>query len=184
MYKKLAISTIVSTAAFVIILAVFDKIFGEAIHSIGAALVERNEWIAVFTAFLVSAVCIVPIPDHAVSVLAWIGGLGTTANIAYSTAGSASGAAIAFGLGRTLSKTRIIGRIISRNQARSEDLLLKYGATGIIIACATPFPYSPVCWLAGILGFDFTKFLALVVIFRAIKVTYVLLLAQQGILFF
>ena len=184
MYKKLAITTLASTLAFVIVITLFDQFFGKTLYGVGTFLLERNEWVAVFGTFLISAICIVPIPDHAISVLAWIGGLGTMENIAYSTAGSTLGASIAFGLGGALGRVEILNKLLSRHKEKSEELLVKFGATGIIIACATPFPYSPICWLAGMLGFDFLKFLVIVIVFRAIKVTYVLLLAQHGIMFF
>lgn len=184
MFKKFAWTTIVSTAAFVFLITAFNFFFSDALDRLGGALIEQNEWLALFIVFLVAAVCIVPIPDHAVSVLAWIGGLGTVPNILYSTAGSATGATIAFFLGRYLAKAKIVEKLLARHEEKSKELLVRYGTTGLVIACTTPFPYSPVCWLAGIMGFDLRKFIVLVIVGRAFKVTYVLLFAQQGIAFF
>lgn len=184
MYKKLLLSAIVSTVAFVLIFALFDYLFGDALQRVGAALLELSDWFAIFVTFFVAAVCIVPIPDHAVSVLAWIGGLDTIENIAYSTAGSTIGAAAAYQLGRVLGKTRVFGTLLGRYEAGAKYFLEKYGAIGIIFSCATPFPFSPVCWIAGMLGFSFVRFILLVIVFRAFKVTYVLFLTQQGVLLF
>ena len=178
------LAAVVSTAAFVLIFALFDYVFGDVLQQVGAALLELGDWFGIFATFFVAAVCIVPIPDHAVSVLAWIGGLDMARNIAFSTAGSAAGAAAAYLLGRKLGKTRVFGSLLNRYESSSKDFIEKYGSMGIIFAAATPFPFSPVCWIAGMLDFSFLRFILLVIAFRAFKVTYVLLLTQQGLLLF
>ena len=35
----------------------------------------------------------------------------------------------------------------------------KYGIWAVIVAAITPIPFSPVCWIAGMLEMDYKQFL-------------------------
>jgi membrane protein YqaA with SNARE-associated domain len=103
--------------------------------------VEQYGAFAVYSGFFITAVCPIPLPDHALSVFAMIGGLNFWVNVGVSTLGSIMGGVVAYFLGKLLKHTAIYAKLMKRYKTQSEHLINKYGAWGLAIATLTNSGY-------------------------------------------
>lgn len=181
-YDKLLVKTIYSMVIFTIAFIIISLIFKDSLNVISKIFVERYGMIAVFLGFLITAISPFPLPDHAVSAFAMLGGMNFWVNVGISTLGSIIGGVIAYYLGKLLQNTSLYTKIMKRYKQKSEHLINSYGVKGLAIAALTPIPDSPISWMSGVLNLPFKKFFWIYLICRFIKITYFLWLIKLGLL--
>lgn len=181
---KLIIYTLISVLVLTAVFVFIGIEYKEAIESKGKELVESHGVLALWGSFYITAVAFIPLPDHALSVFAWMGGMNFWVDIGISTLGSVTGGMTAYYLGKLLKQTALYARLMKRYKAKTEYLIRTYGGKGLAITCLTPLPYSPVCWMCGALDFSLSRFFWILFICRLIKVTYVLWFVKLGLLTF
>lgn len=181
-YKKLLIRTLLGTVALVLLFVAVGMIFKAPLNNYSKLFVDNYGIYAVFSGFFVTAISPVPLPDHALSAFALIGGMNFIVNVGISTLGSLSGGIMAYYLGRLAKNTRLYKKLMKRYRAKSENLINKHGVKGLAIACLTPIPDSPVMWICGTLDLPIKNFVVTVLICRAIKIAYALWFIQLGLM--
>lgn len=181
-YKKLLIKTLVSMVIFTIALIIISLLFKTSLLKFSKIFVDKYGVLAVFAGFFITAICPLPLPDHAVSAFAMIGGLDFWINVSISTLGSVIGGIIAYYLGKSLKKTMLYSKIMKRYKTQSEHIIKRYGVKGLAIAALTPIPDSPISWMCGALDLSFKKFFWIYLICRFIKITYFLWFIKLGLL--
>lgn len=181
-YRKLLIKTMAGLFGLTVVFILISLVFKEQFLLYSKSFVESYGFLAVFTGFFVTAICPIPLPDHAVSAFAMIGGMNFWFNVGISTMGSVIGGVIAYYLGRLLKNTKLYVILMSRYKVQAEHLIKNYGVKGLVIAALTPIPDSPVSWMCGTLDLPFKKFLWIYMLCRFIKISYFLWFIKIGLL--
>lgn len=181
-YRKLLIQTMLGLLSLTAVFIILGLVFKEQMEAFSKIFVDQYGAFAVYLGFFITAVCPIPLPDHALSVFAMIGGLNFWVNVGISTLGSIMGGVVAYYLGKLLKHTAIYAKLMKRYKTQSEHLINKYGAWGLAIATLTPIPDSPVSWVCGALDLSFKKFFWLYLVCRFIKITYFLWFIKLGLL--
>jgi len=183
-YRSIILYTTGVTLLFVGIFLLIDFFFGEFILSAGRNLVAQWGWVALFFTFAFAAIVIIPFPDHAVSAFALIGGMGDGVNVVASTSGSVIGAVFAYFLGASLRHSRVVNNALQRHIEKWQPVIKQHGFKALAVSALTPAPFSPACWISGILQFSFFRFLLVVFVCRLLKIIIFLALLRLGLISF
>jgi len=181
-YKKLLFQTLFATLAIVILFVILGLIFKKPLYNYSKIFVEQYGIFAVFGGFLMTAISPIPLPDHALSAFAWIGGMSFWINVVVSTIGSLVGGICAYCLGKLLKNMTLYVRLMKQYKVKSENLIKSHGVKGLAIACLTPIPDSPVMWMSGTLDLPFYSFFWTLLVCRFIKITYILWFIKLGLM--
>lgn len=71
---------------------------------------------------------------------------------------SALGGTVAWFLSRRFGRPEWLGERFSTTLDEHHDLVRRYGAWAVGIAALTPVPFSLVCWVAGFVNLEFSRF--------------------------
>ena len=155
--KSLIIKSILSVIFFTIVVIVLSSFFKESLVDFSRRFVNQYGILALFFSFFITAISPFPLPDHAASAFALIGGMNFWINVGVSTLGSVLGAVIAYFLGRILKKTNLFKIIMRKYEIQTSKLVHKYGIKSLVIVALTPLPDSPLSWMSGTLDISFKK---------------------------
>jgi membrane protein YqaA with SNARE-associated domain len=180
--KPLIVKSILGLLVLTLFMVLFSLFFEESLIKYSKNFVDNYGVIALFLSFFATAISPFPLPDHAASAFALIGGMDFWLNVGISTLGSFFGAIIAYGMGKTLKKTKLYKLLVSKYEDQAIRLVNKYGMKSIAIAALTPIPDSPLSWIAGTLNLPFNKFLIVYFVCRLIKISYFLWFIKLGLL--
>ena len=97
--KPLIVKSILGLLVLTLFMVLFSLFFEESLIKYSKNFVDNYGVIALFLSFFATAISPFPLPDHAASAFALIGGMDFWLNVGISTLGSFFGAIIAYGMG-------------------------------------------------------------------------------------
>lgn len=123
----------------------------------------------------------IPFPNDTFGLFGLAGGLSFWEVVAWGTFGSVLGGIVGWFIGRSLRRTRWIGRLMGARGQRIEQLVRQNGTWVVFVAAVSPLPYSLAAWAAGGVGMPLSTFV-LVSLTRVFRVAGALYLIQLGLL--
>ncbi len=100
--------------------------------------------------------------------------------LAVMSIGSMAGGFCGYLFAKKLDHLRVVHQLTSSYQERGKELIDRYGGWAVAIAGFTPLPFSPICWIAGLLEVPW-KVVGLAVISRIPRIIIYYLMIKGGV---
>ena len=156
--------------------------FREPLMRISAGFVESFGGLGVALGYFLTDAFTLPLPNDIGPILAIAGGMSFVEVCVWGASGSILGGFVGYLVGRQLGTTRIVSRVLDRNDGRAQRMLERHGLTAVAVAAITPLPYSIFCWAAGAAKLPLARFMAVSIPLRIIRVADYLYLIRLGLL--
>ena len=133
----------------------------EEVNALASWVFLRLGFTGLAALFLVSETIVSPLPPDAVLLIvagsdlaaAWQGPIVTLAFL------SLLGGHLGWVLGRQLAHTGIVRHMLGRHHTRVVQVTWRYGVWAVVLAAATPLPWSVTSWAAGALRLPYRSYL-------------------------
>ncbi len=156
--------------------------FREPLMRISAGFVESFGGLGVALGYFLTDAFTLPLPNDIGPILAIAGGMSFVEVCVWGASGSILGGFVGYLVGRQLGTTRIVSRVLDRNDGRAQRMLDRHGLTAVAVAAITPLPYSIFCWAAGAAKLPLVRFMAVSIPLRILRVAGYLYLIRLGLL--
>jgi len=143
-------------------------LFGPSIQKAGAYAVSQFGLAGLVVAVLVIDACPTPLSYVPLMLLGLEGGLSVWDVFAYASAASVFAGFVGYGAGRLIGVPRRLDMWIRTRFPDHHPLLRRYGALGVFVAGALPFPFAVGTWSAGAIKSPF-RWVALACLVRIPK---------------
>ncbi len=130
-------------------------LFGPAIQKAGTYAVAQFGLVGLVVAVLIIDACPTPLSYVPLMLLALEGGLSVWDVFAFASAASVVAGFIGYGIGRVIGVPRRFDQWIQDRFPEHYPLLRRYGAVGVFVAGALPFPFAVGTWSAGAIKSSF-----------------------------
>ena len=157
-YTKPWFSILMSTIVFLMIAAVF-LVFTDEIKTASQGLIQQYGLISLFIIVMIMDSLLQPVsPDFLIMSYSLLDQPFIIAAIACGLASVIAGV-IGYRIGMMLDDNGIERYLGQRKYQKAYNIFQKYGIFAVIIGALSPFPYSLICWSAGIFKMHFPTFL-------------------------
>lgn len=176
---KLILRTILSLIFLIVLVYVGKKYVGSYLEIAAKLFFEKFGLVGLFIGVYFVDTFIVPLTPDIFLILLVPSEIDQRLGLTLICIASILGGISGYGIGKNLNTLRIVQRLVSKYKHRGENLFQRYGIWAVVIAAATPLPFSTICWLAGIFRMNFRQ-LVLATFFRIPRMAVYYLMIALG----